>query len=1362
MEPPMPDPDLIFSHAVDLNSTAARRAYLDKTCGHDGVLRQRLDELIEVHLKASSGFLESPADGLQSRLDADLVHTLDLNPAALNAGFAATFDSHAAVIVGSRGHSAWKPQSKQLPNVPLVSLQAPNAEHNSIVQPGSPQLPKDEIDSRYQFLGEIARGGMGAIIQGRNTNLGRDLAIQVMLDTHRKKPDVIQRIGEEAQCGGQLQHPSIAPVYELGQFADQRPFFTMKLVQGQTLAAILAARKGPSVDHPKLLGIFEQICQTMAYAHNKGVIHRDLKPTNIMVGEFGEVQVMNWGLSTVLPTGGVAAECKQLEQYRDASAIETCRSVSSDNPASVGPDTKTGSVMGTGAYMPPEQARGQVNRLDKRGDVFGLGAILAEILTGKPAYVANDASEVIRMASQGDLVDCFSRLDACGAEAELIDLCKTALSPEPANRMPHAGVLCDSVTLHQEGVQERLIQSELGEAQAPTCRSLSVAIAGLMLVLAFGAASAAWKFFTLANHNATRTSEKEEERRLAVIATESAVKNERLARVLLIEANSRGVNDSTQRLLLCAEAAEISRDLNLTAKRSVHSALCEALSDIGGHLLGAGRNANSKSWPIAFSPNSQWMVVGNRLWSVPDGFSGHPARTLTEERVWYVAISDEWLAFSDEVSSDSHIRLLKLGDNTGTAAYKDLPWGEQRPIGAIEISRDGKWLAVSGWRKNPLQPSQEDSSDIVKLWNTSDLDAPPRVFKTTRLTRQITFDAAGQTMAIRLFDGAIRIQPLLAADIDSFIDFPSVLGPRSGSTLFMNRTEDFKRLLSGNTKNAPTRTWDLKAEQPADAPNILGAHPSTVNNLVFSQDGQRMYSAGSDSTVREWNFPSGNLPSSERVFYGHTGSVLSLALTPDERWLISGSADSTIRLWDLKNDEPNLSPIILHGLSDQATEVVVSPDGRWLVAGGHPFSPRVWDLPQAESVQSPILFAGHGARFNSDGTALLSQDDRTIKSFPQDHTTTGFGFAREMAIPDKRACFSFSQNGNWLIVARNNGNVDLYDSLNHNLVTRVERNPDTNSHILRVAVSNDGQLLFTADATGGVSFWQTIAPDEYRGGQLLNVRRSPKAGEDVPSAKPFNMDQLLVSSDKRWLIANHTEGIDVCQLSPSMAVVKRFLFPPSHHAQQVGLSPNGQHLVMQESLVRTNHWDLSQHTPRFASNLLPISNEARPIYLANTRTISVENNWRFAKVLKLASPSDEPVILIGHSSRILCVALSLDERWAATGSRDGTIRIWDLHAPDPSASPLILRGHDTALATVAFHPSGKQLVSSAGGKIRIWDLELDAAIARARTLAGRELTPEERLQYRLDDLGGETADNSTVPREKPLALSTLLQNLKLQ
>jgi hypothetical protein len=166
-----------------------------------------------------------------------------------------------------------------------------------IVRPSPSETPKTHnAPSRLELFGEIARGGMGAVLQGRDPGLGRELAVKVLLDAHRNDPDFVLRFIEEAQIAGQLQHPGVVPVYELGQFADSRPYFSMKLVRGRTLSEVLRERPDPGHELSHHVATWLQICQTMAYAHARGVIHRDLKPSNIMLGNFGEVQVMDWGL----------------------------------------------------------------------------------------------------------------------------------------------------------------------------------------------------------------------------------------------------------------------------------------------------------------------------------------------------------------------------------------------------------------------------------------------------------------------------------------------------------------------------------------------------------------------------------------------------------------------------------------------------------------------------------------------------------------------------------------------------------------------------------------------------------------------------------------------------------------------------------------------------------------------------------------------------------------------------------------------------------------------------------------------------------------------------------------------------------
>ncbi|HKI38327.1 MAG TPA: serine/threonine-protein kinase [Gemmataceae bacterium] len=317
--------------------------------------------------------------------------------------------------------------------------------------PFSTVLPTEEAAGRNLLYEEIGRGGMGRVLRGCDPALRRDLAVKVLHEEYRDNTELEQRFVEEAQIGGQLQHPGVVPVYELGRFADRRPFFTMKLVKGRTLAQLLKERSDLRHDLPRFLTIFEQVCQTLAYAHSKGVIHRDLKPGNIMVGAFGEVQVMDWGLAKVLPRPQRAAAAT------GETSVLTARDYGSAE------DGRTG-VIGTPAFMPPEQARSEA--VDERADVFGLGGLLCVLLTGKPPFVGATRKEVMQKAAAGDVAESFARLEGCGADAELVALCKECLGPEAGQRPREGGEVAARMAGYQAGVQQRLRQAELERAAA--------------------------------------------------------------------------------------------------------------------------------------------------------------------------------------------------------------------------------------------------------------------------------------------------------------------------------------------------------------------------------------------------------------------------------------------------------------------------------------------------------------------------------------------------------------------------------------------------------------------------------------------------------------------------------------------------------------------------------------------------------------------------------------------------------------------------------------------------------------------------------------------------------------------------------
>ncbi|HJZ60507.1 MAG TPA: serine/threonine-protein kinase, partial [Gemmataceae bacterium] len=274
----------------------------------------------------------------------------------------------------------------------------------------------------YEILGEIGRGGMAVVYRVRCLTLDREMAIKTPRPELATRPDIVRRFMQEVQITAQLPHPGVVPVYEIGE-ADGQPYMVMELIQGRTLADILKGRPAPAGDLPRFLQLFERVCQAVGYAHSQGVIHRSLKPHDVMIDESGRVKVIDWGLAIGVTDLGVSRD--------------------TDGP---------GPVLGSPSYMPPEQARGDTDLVNYWSDVFGLGGILCEILTGHPPFTGRSIPQIVAAAAAGDLSSACARLDACGADRRLIALCKRCLAPDPADRFADASAVAAAVAAYRAGI----------------------------------------------------------------------------------------------------------------------------------------------------------------------------------------------------------------------------------------------------------------------------------------------------------------------------------------------------------------------------------------------------------------------------------------------------------------------------------------------------------------------------------------------------------------------------------------------------------------------------------------------------------------------------------------------------------------------------------------------------------------------------------------------------------------------------------------------------------------------------------------------------------------------------------------------
>jgi serine/threonine-protein kinase len=278
--------------------------------------------------------------------------------------------------------------------------------------------PPRSAETRYVDIGEISRGGMGSVRLVRDSTLLREVAMKLLTPELAADEAYVEQFIEEAQITAQMDHPNIVPVHDLGVDANGTAYFTMKAVRGHSLYYWLADPRRPPGSAERLsegLEIFLKVCDAVSFAHSRGVVHRDLKTDNVMVGEYGAVYVVDWGLALLL--------------RRDVDTVTRQRR------------RPTASPIGTVAYMSPEAARGEVNRCDERTDVFGLGAILYEIVTGATPYHGSGTAPLVERAKRGEYTPLEEALGGVGVSKKLLRIVRRAMAASREDRYATAAEL---------------------------------------------------------------------------------------------------------------------------------------------------------------------------------------------------------------------------------------------------------------------------------------------------------------------------------------------------------------------------------------------------------------------------------------------------------------------------------------------------------------------------------------------------------------------------------------------------------------------------------------------------------------------------------------------------------------------------------------------------------------------------------------------------------------------------------------------------------------------------------------------------------------------------------------------------------
>ena len=453
-------------------------------------------------------------------------------------------------------------------------LESGSAASGELLRRIASQGPKG---ARYRMRGEIARGGMGAILRVWDDDLGRELAMKVALGSDGRATGAtphtdgrsLARFLEEAQVTGQLDHPCVVPVHELGLDEQGQVYFTMRLVHGRDLGRIfqLVQSEAEGWTRTRALGVLLRVCEAVAFAHSKGVLHRDLKPANVMVGGFGEVYVMDWGLARVVGR----PEAHDLRLREDAP-LRTVRAGDSESELV----TLEGEVLGTPAYMPPEQAHGRIDELSPRSDVYAIGAMLYHLLAARSPYAEPGVKQSGRAVLEEVRRGPPRRIAELCADLppELEAVCEKAMARDPAARYPDTRALADDLRAFLEGRVVRAYQTgALVELRKWVGRNRPLAAAGAVaiLFLAVGLVTSLWQK-SIADENAV----------LAATQAEAARQQESIARAsqALAETRQKQADAAARRATSARDfLAEMLKSANPVRSASIEVKVADVLED---------------------------------------------------------------------------------------------------------------------------------------------------------------------------------------------------------------------------------------------------------------------------------------------------------------------------------------------------------------------------------------------------------------------------------------------------------------------------------------------------------------------------------------------------------------------------------------------------------------------------------------------------------------------------------------------------------------------------------------------------------------------------------------------------------------
>jgi eukaryotic-like serine/threonine-protein kinase len=1018
----------------------------------------------------------------------------------------------------------------------------------------------------YELLEEIARGGMGIVYRARQRAAGRIVALKVLATGHFASPEFIRRFRTEAEVVATLDHPNIVPTYEVGEL-EGHPFFSMKFVEGGSLAGRIAALKSP-IANREAAELLAKLARAVHYAHQRGVLHRDIKPGNVLLDTHGEPHLTDFGLAKLVE--------------KDSTL------------------THTMAMLGTPSYMSPEQARGEAKQLTTSVDVYGLGAVFYELLTGQAPFGGGTTMEIVRRVLETEPRRPSTLRPEVNLDLETI--CLKCLEKDPGRRYGSAEALAFDLErwLRHEPIVAR--PSSLLERTTKWIqrnRAVFLALTAIAVLLVTGVSVSTWLAV-----KATNAKEAEVQQRVAVqsaLAQVEAQQKQTETQRQQAEEQRKLADEQRQRaeaelkraewLIYAGKLMQAQTDFELGNGGLARHYLEQCDPRLRGwewrHLstrISAQRTFSGHKLPLwctAFSPDGQRIVTGGfdktaRVWDAATGsqtlvLSGHKGEVLS-------------LAFSPDgqriVSGGGK---WAVGKTPGEVMVWDAATGQllleleghNYAVWGLAFSPDGQRI-VTGAGDRGYGPGEVIVWDA--LTGLEILSLPSEVGNVRDVAfspdgkRIVTASTSGAAPNARVWDAATG-QPLLAID-------------RRMSLKSVAFSPDGDRIVTGGDNVAIV--WDAATGQQLLS---LKGHKDSITSVAFSQDGRRILTSSADHTTKVWHGATGVELFSLKE---HSDTVLGAAFSPNGKHIVTASADKSAKLWDAENGQQLPT---LKGHADSVYSIAFSPDSRRIATGSQDGTLKLWD---AETKQELLTLQG-----------LSAQARKGVKVYG----------------------VTFSPDGQRLASANNDQTARVFDmSTGEQLLVLQHSNT-----VSCVAFSPDGQRIVTTMGAREIPDSKPSAAfvwDATTGRELLSLTHS----KGVRSA--------AISPDGRRIVTGCNDGVARIWDAAS----GELLLALNGHTKallSVAFSPDGHRIL-------TGSWDDTAKVWDAASGeaLVTLKGHTGRVrgvaFSPDGQRIATCSDDRTARIWNAAT-GEEAMILGGHTDMVWSAAFSPDGQWIATG-----------------------------------------------------------------------------------------------------------------